>query len=167
MKCTSYVLWALLVLFPLPMVAGCGNTTEVKGQVLFDGQPLPGGIVSFMPTEGNHGNLMTATIQEDGTFDMKNAPIGPVNVSIANVHLKPEDPEQRARRIRGEVPHGRRLARYWLKPKALERIEQQANKPMIGKYVRIPVRYYNPATSGLTVNVQRGSDPVKIELVGK
>jgi hypothetical protein len=111
--------------------------------------------------------MMTATIQEDGTFDMADAPIGPVKVSIANAHLRPEDPEEKARRVRGEVSHGRRLARYWIKPKALERIEQQADEPMIGRYVQIPAKYYNPATSGITVNVQRGGDPVKIELVSK
>src|SRR5262245_66075502 len=101
MKYTRFVLFDLLVLFPLPMGAGCGNTTTVKGQVLLDGQPLPGGILSFIPAEGNPGNLMTATIQEDGTFVMAGAPIGPVQVSIANMHLKPEDPEGKARRDRG------------------------------------------------------------------
>jgi hypothetical protein len=167
MKCTRHVLFDLLVLVPLPMVAGCGNTTKVKGQVLFDGQPLPGGILSFTPGEGNPGNLMTATIQEDGTFVMADAPIGPVKVSIANTHLKPEDPKGKERRDKGEAPSGRRLARYYLRPQAIEQIEQQADAPKIGRYVKIPEKYYNPATSSITIQVQRGGDAVKIELVSK
>jgi hypothetical protein len=167
MKCTRYVLFSLLVLFPLLMVAGCGNTTTVKGQVLLDGQPLPGGILSFIPADGNPGNLMTATIQEDGTFVMADAPIGPVKVSIANIHLKPEDAEGKARRDRGESPGGRPLARFFLRPNAIEQIKQQAAAPKIGRYVKIPEKYYNPANSGITVKVQRGGDRVKIELVSK
>jgi hypothetical protein len=167
MKSTRSGLLGLLVLFPLPLLAGCGNTTTVKGQVLLDGQPLPGGILSFVPAAGNPGNLMTATIQEDGSFVMTDAPIGPVAVSIANAHLKPEDPQEKARRDRGEAPGGRRLARYWLRPKAIEQIAQQADAPKIGRFVELPVKYYNPATSGITVKVKRGGDPVRIELVGK
>ena len=167
MKCTRHVLFDLLVLVPLPMVAGCGNTTKVKGQVLFDGQPLPGGILSFTPGEGNPGNLMTATIREDGTFVMADAPIGPVKVSIANTHLKPEKPEEKARRDRGEAPRVRGIPRFYLKPEAIKRIAEQEAAPKIGRYVKIPVQYYNSATSGITAKVQRGGEPVKIELVSK
>jgi len=55
---------------------GCGSKsstkTEVKGRVLYRGEPLPGGVIVFTPdTErGNNGPLAKGTIAADGTFSL-------------------------------------------------------------------------------------------------
>src|SRR5437762_14295213 len=56
---------ALLV---LPIVAGCGpGQAKVTGRVLYDGKPLPGGRVTFMP-EGA-ANPVTVNLHEQGNYE--------------------------------------------------------------------------------------------------
>ena len=62
------VLGAALVIEP-----GCGaktKTGQLKGKVLFKGQPVPAGYISFTPdaTKGNHGAVKVAQIT-DGMYD--------------------------------------------------------------------------------------------------
>lgn len=66
----------LLALF----VTGCGQgdsikrvkTTPVQGEVLFDGNPIPGALVVFHPASpGNNGAPPArATVQDDGVFHL-------------------------------------------------------------------------------------------------
>jgi hypothetical protein len=154
-------------LLVLALASGCGSkTTRASGQVLLDGKPLPGGIVTFVPVEGKAP--ATATIQEDGTFDMPNAPVGPVQVTVNNLALKPGKPEV-AEAPRRKGPRGR------IPPPAVEQAKRerlgvpQKGEPekMPGTYVPIPPEYLRIETSGLTLNVQRGGDPHTIELSSK
>jgi hypothetical protein len=62
------VLGAALVIEP-----GCGTnakTGQLKGKVLFKGQPVPAGYISFTPdaTKGNQGSVKVAQIK-DGMYD--------------------------------------------------------------------------------------------------
>jgi hypothetical protein len=60
----------------LVAVAGCGSKspakTAIKGKVWYRGEPLPGGLVAFVPDgdRGNNGPLAKGTIAADGTFSL-------------------------------------------------------------------------------------------------
>ena len=59
---------------------GCSkpSTAHVYGTVTTgDGKPLPGGTVMFYPTEGKTRHAQ-ATIKDDGSYDIPNAPTGKV-----------------------------------------------------------------------------------------
>ncbi len=58
-------------------VIGCGSSSNVpttlQGHVWYRGQPLPGGMIVFVPDEerGHTGPLLKAAIQADGSFTVE------------------------------------------------------------------------------------------------
>src|SRR6516162_10140629 len=61
----------------LAVAAGCRSGSDqlapVKGKVTYQGVPVPGGTIVFIPdtTRGTHGNLAMADLQPDGSFALK------------------------------------------------------------------------------------------------
>jgi hypothetical protein len=70
-----------LVFLLFPMAIGCGGQGKamVSGKVTHQGKSLPSGIVTFVPEAGPPQH---AEIQSDGTYHMKNAPLGPVKIGV-------------------------------------------------------------------------------------
>jgi hypothetical protein len=71
-SCRAVALTAALTA-TLVITAGCGTQRKVaqlKGKVMFKGQPVPAGWISFMPdsAKGNQGNVKVAQIK-DGIYD--------------------------------------------------------------------------------------------------
>ncbi len=99
MQRASLPLWSRWVLFSLcvslPCFAtGCGGSKgKVTGKVtMSNGEPLPGGTITFVPVGGN-GNVASAWINPDGTYELE-APTGECKVSIdnRNVGITPAAP---------------------------------------------------------------------------
>jgi hypothetical protein len=132
----------------LTLLAGCGQNphsaehTEVSGKVLFQGKPLPGGIVSFVAVNG--GFTSTGTIDENGDYQIK-APVGDVEISVMNRML------QSSRESK------------WMPPR-LKKADAKENQPLKGRWVEIPSHYEDPHTSGLKYTVKRGPQTHDIEL---
>jgi hypothetical protein len=64
----------------LTLAAGCGPPTgSITGTVTFDGTPLDGGIISFVPATGNS---VAATIQPNGAYSVSGVPPGEAVVVI-------------------------------------------------------------------------------------
>jgi hypothetical protein len=117
-------------------VAGCGakgdaGATVVRGQILYRGDPVSGGMIVFSPNpeRGGSGEPIAAVLQEDGTFTLT-APDG-----------KP-------------VPAG--WYRIAVAPRAGSVGAPTADRP----YPGLPRRYRNPALSGLEREVKAGADNV-------
>lgn len=108
------------------------KTATVTGKVTFRGQPLPRGTVAFHPEKGKP---IKAKLQEDGTYEAKKVPVGKVRLTVETESLKPAPRKPPA-------PGG--------KPPA-----PPAPAPA-GKYIPIPVKYADPRTSGLTLDVKEG-----------
>jgi hypothetical protein len=75
MKTAVWMMAAACVL--LVAISGCGggsyDTAPVEGTVTFEGQPVPGGSISFIPIGGDGtraGKPGSGTIQSDGTYKM-------------------------------------------------------------------------------------------------
>jgi hypothetical protein len=109
--------------------------------VLFKGQPLPGGQVTFV-SKGPDGSTGTAPIDEDGTYKI-GFPPGEVKIAVDNRMLEKQVPSKGPllKRPGGEAPSG---------PK--------------GKYVKIPDKYYSADSSGLTYTVTTGQQAHDITL---
>ena len=120
----------------LPLL-GCGpDVIEVSGKVTFKGRPLSSGSVIFV---GQDGQPKVSAIAKDGSYLIKNAPIGPVKIGVAS-HLT--------------VPPG-------LNP--LGKATSPGGHPK-DDTEKIPERYKLPENSGLTCPVERGSHTFNIDL---
>jgi hypothetical protein len=69
--------------------AGCGSGPrfcDIKGKVMYDGKPLPGGTVQV--TDEADTQMVFADINIDGEFKISQAPAGPVRVVVRTESVK-------------------------------------------------------------------------------
>ena len=131
----------------LVLATGCSKSqrsaqhADVSGKVLFQGQPLPGGRLTFISVKG--GFASAGTIDEKGNYQI-NAPLGDVEIGVDNKML-------RRRGGPKQPPHPK-------KPGSEE------DRPITGRYVDIPSQYVDPHTSGLKYTVTPGAQTHNIEL---
>ena len=75
---------ALLACGLLALAAGCGPDYKargtVKGQVKIGSRPLPFGTVMFI---NKNGISATANVDENGNYEMKDAPVGECQVTVS------------------------------------------------------------------------------------
>jgi hypothetical protein len=138
----------------LIVAAGCGgggsgrphvDTVEVSGKVFFNGQPLPGGQVTFTAAEVQF--VSSAVIDEKGDYKI-DGPVGhEAKISIDNRILFPSSSKYaQARKSGAGRPPGEEAPR------------------IKGTYKKIPTKYHSPDTSGLTYTVTSGPQTYNIQL---
>jgi hypothetical protein len=88
-RADSFFTWMLAAL--AAALSGCGEslfpaekftTTHVSGVVREGGEPVVGGWIEFFPVEGTTGNVCSAPIHSDGTFQADCVPVGRVSVGF-------------------------------------------------------------------------------------
>jgi hypothetical protein len=128
-------------------MSGCNNNphsadhAEVSGRVLFRGEPLPGGQVTFVTVKG--GFAANGTIDENGDYQIK-APVGDVQISVTNRMLQPRGGSNA--------------------PAIPKKAEAKEGSPRKGRWVNIPSTYEDAHTSGLKYTVKPGPQTHDIEL---
>lgn len=175
--------------------AGCAKTGKVTGKITTsDGQPLPGGTITFTPTEGK-ANPASATIKEDGTYEVE-APTGVCKISIDNrsagksvtligaggAPIPTESPatggdtgapkyggpgmpkDMKAKVAGGPAPP--KMGGGGEIQKAMEGkyVPTGPTTPVPGKVVPINSKYYTPESSGLELKVKGGTQAFDIKL---
>lgn len=142
MKWNRYVRRDLLAamlaggLFVCP--TGCGNFENagtVSGTVLYKGQPLSEGSVSFV---GNNGQVATGTIDRAGRYVVSRVPVGSARVTVQVMNT--EGPP----------------------PISFSGVAMPAQGTATG--AKIPLRYSLAATSGLSHSVTKGKQQLNIDL---
>jgi hypothetical protein len=145
----------------LPIGAGCGaDPVKVSGRVLLNGQPLPGGRVTFRPSDPRHTSVK-AGLDEQGHYEAM-LPVGAVSVSVDNRELEPPVPQGL-----GGPPKGLPLrpdVKKVLSSGIPGKSAPNAPDRPPGKYVKIPGKYYAAETSGLEFIVEPGGQTHDIEL---
>jgi hypothetical protein len=129
--------FALVAALALPLCMGCAEQPDVypvSGTVLIDGEPLPLGVIRFVPESGRPAS---SPIMLDGHFTVLSQSVG---------DLAPE---------RG-LPAGR----YKIGVSACEIVDEQ--KELV--HWLAPRRYSDFRTSGLEIHVDGSSDNVVIDL---
>jgi hypothetical protein len=145
------------------LTSGCGSkTAKLSGKVLFQGRPLPGGLVTFYPTDG-HGKPASAVIGEDGAYLVNNAPVVTVKVTVSNLALKKGD--------HPPIGMDSTSSNYGMAPKdVVERAREGKKLPLYegsrttGSYVPIPTAFADVKTTGLTYTVDSKNDDFDIVL---
>jgi hypothetical protein len=144
------LLGSCLAVFMFLLLIGCGaGKGTVSGKVLYKGQPLKGGNVTFSP-EQEGATTLSSRIQEDGSYTVQGIATGPVKIAVETESAKPPPtPQQLARRNVAPVPGD---------PNA------ESKEGGASRYVKIPAKYKDSATSDLKYTVQRGSQSFDIKL---
>lgn len=69
---------------PVPM-----PVARVRGVVKEGDRPVGGGWIEFLPVEGTIGNLRSARLRADGTFDADGVAIGTNAIRLVNAAMSP------------------------------------------------------------------------------
>jgi hypothetical protein len=71
-----------LALALLGASAGCGSKGNVSGKVTFQGKPLPGGLVTFLPNQGEGIGGSSQINPKDGTYRVEGVSRGTMKVLV-------------------------------------------------------------------------------------
>jgi hypothetical protein len=123
-----------LWLLPLLACAVGCGSPKLSGKVTYNGEPLHGGLVSITAANGWVG---TSRIDEDGNYSIANVPPGSAKIAVDN--------------FSGEV-------------KKIPRNIKRPPKSDPPAPVKIPAKYKEAATSGLTCEVTGGRQTHNIDL---
>lgn len=86
---------AALIIAVVLLAPGCSRVlgpvpkpvTQVRGRLHEGGRPISGGWIEFMPSGGTVGNLRSARIAADGTFDADRVAVGENALRVVNSHV--------------------------------------------------------------------------------
>lgn len=115
------------------VIAGCGGSKKselvVRGQVLYRGEPVSGGLIVFAPDSdrGSNGPLVSATLAADGSFTVV-------------------------------MPDGKPIPPGWYRIAVAPRAGTVDMPTVHDPYPGLPARYRNPALSGLMREIKVGAD---------
>jgi hypothetical protein len=145
---------------------GCGSKGNISGKVLYDGKPLPAGVVTFVPTSGQ--GAFTSRLGPDGSYSLEKVPTGPVKIAV-----KAFPPKQGGgRRGGGKL---KRMADAVKSGKLILSDERRAKMPKVTKQleaalapeeagVSVPPQYWDADKSGLQYIVTSGSQTHDVEI---
>ena len=139
----------LSLAFLLGFVAGCGKSgpqmVPVNGNVTLDGSPVNGASVMFLPDKGRPAQGNT---DAQGHFSLNSIPGG------AGAEL-------------GKYQVTVTLTKHTGVTAGADGLESgPASGPVKVEYL-VPQKYSDPKTSGITIEVKPGMEPVKLELTSK
>jgi hypothetical protein len=138
------------VLWLLPLLAGtagCGSP-KVSGKITYKGEPLHTGKVMITAANGWVG---ASLINEDGTYSIPNVPPGPAKIAVDTQYSDPVPLSPAARQHKKRPPPP---------PEAMKVPSGLTIHPP----VKIPDKYKQPETSGLTLEVTGGRQTFDINL---
>jgi hypothetical protein len=154
-SCGRFAPWlSLLCLFALVGCGSGGAQGKLTGKVLYKGKPVTGGSVIFRPSSASE-NTVTVPILPDGSYTAT-VPAGVVKIAVDNRELQP--PETTAKK-----EHPRNLPKVGNVGTDTPDPRVNPQKPA-GTYIKLPDKYHDVASSGLSYTVKSGSQTYNIDL---
>ena len=150
------------------LITGCGRSMgSVTGKVTYKDKSLKGGTIGFIATDGQPS--ATATINEDGTYEIPQVQAGNYQVTVDTQNLKPQQSNQpKGPGFKGPDPKTMGPPPGAVLPEGstqMTPLEAEATqKANLKRFTAIPADYADPAKSGLTITVTGGSQVYNIEL---
>jgi hypothetical protein len=152
----SLRLWGGLPLLLCLLLVGCsggkGARAKVTGKVKFFDKYLTSGTVAFTTADGRTGS---ANIDSEGHYEMYDAPVGEVTVTVTTPQAKGGGPAGGPPKPPPGVPPMRPPGEGGSTP-----------PPPIdpSKIVQVPTKYNDVKTSGLKYTVEKGTQEYNITL---
>jgi len=135
-------------------ITGCGPTGSapgvVSGKVTYNGTSVTGGNLTLHPVKG--GPDIPIIISNEGTFTSSGIPEGEMQVSIETESLK------------GKRAPGYDMSKGPKPPPGVEVKVPEGDQSKQPTYMKIPAKYANVKTSGLTWTITKGDNPRDFEL---
>jgi hypothetical protein len=132
-------------------MTGCARkkkTATVKGRVSYRGAPVTGGTMNFYPADG--GNNVLTTIRPDGSYLLADAPVGELKVTVETESVKG---------FRGGTPY--QMPQDLKPPPGQAPRIPEFDPGKVPIYVKVPEKFADPSTSGLTITVKAGKPQVR------
>jgi hypothetical protein len=147
----------LVLALPLCLVLaiGCDKANphapaSVTGKVTYKGNPVTAGTVTFNPN--SEGPFSSASLNEDGTYTINEAPAGDFTVTVDTESFNPD------RKKATYGPGGAGAGATSPPPAGVK------TATPTGKYVKIPKKYSDPKASPLTAKLGAGKQTVNFPL---
>ena len=149
----------VVALFAAPLLlTGCqGNPSgpaSVSGTVKYNGAPVTGGTITFHRADGE---AIPYPISNDGTYSVPQIQDGQMVVTVDTESI---NPAKQNNEFRAKGPFQKAGAKMKYAP-AEPPAGTNINSPV---YVKIPAKYADKATSGLTVTLKKGSQTFNVDL---
>ncbi len=150
----------LLLVLPLVLVlvGGCshrGAHARLSGKVTYKGQPVTGGVITFLPQSGG---AYTANLDANGTYSIADLPAGEVSVGIETESVKRQATVADYNKGHQPAPPPGANAN------SMGAAGGAGSAAPATKYVKIPAKYSDPKTSGLSVSVTGGGQDKDFDL---
>ena len=148
------------------VLSGCSRNpnapAKVSGKVTHNGNKVTAGTVTF---SSNDRGSYTAVIKSDGTYETADLPLGDYMVSIETESANP-DLKQKEYKGGGPDATGGKYGKFGgggMKQKERDTAAGSSPRPddapaTQGSYTKIPAKYNDPAQSGLTISLSKGSN---------
>ena len=144
----SLILTCILLCF-----VGCGpRTGVVSGEVTYKGKPVPGGLLTFRPSDPSH-NSVSYELDRDGKYSLE-LPVGEAIICIDNREFEPRPATAPA------IPPGMSLPAEVVK--SMQASSKESAK-VSDRWVKLPEKYYQVETSDLKITVKGGPQTEVIE----
>src|SRR5262245_417607 len=147
----SGIFWRPGLLLLCALAGGCGDRQGiVSGRVSYNGAVVPGGWVTFNPTDSRK-NSVTVPLDSQGNY-AATLPVGEVRICVDNRELDRADRGNEKPRLPPgiKLPEGVKIS---AEPPRQASPDGGAPAPG-GAYLAIPAKYHDIDTSGLTYTVQ-------------
>jgi hypothetical protein len=145
-----------VLLSTLLVLMGCGKSkTSVSGKVFLGDQSLKGGNVSFVIADGSSKPAsVSAIIDQEGKYTIKDLPPGEYNIAVETESLKPSgSASAHPYKVPDNAP-----------PELKEKLKANYSDEKLKLYVPIPAMYKDVKTSGLSYTVAAGKNEHDINL---
>lgn len=142
------------LLVALALSIGCGSSgnpnapAKLSGKVAYKSAPVTAGTVTIHPTDGS---AYPVPISPDGTYSGFDLPAGDVVITIETETANKK-----------KVTYG--AGQGGDKGKTFSPVPEGANAVAAGAYVKIPAKYADKASSGLTLKLERGQNKKDFDL---
>jgi hypothetical protein len=151
---SAYLLLAFCM--ALPCLSGCGGRqATVKGKVTFQGKLLTAGTIAIV---GKDNRIEHGYINKDGTYEVKNAPVGEVTITVqtpppAGGGMPPPSP-----------PPGVKNPGLPQMPKEMIPADYEGSMGQAKNVVAVPAKYGKVETSDLKYTLKSGTQTIDIDL---